>query len=71
VAHRPLAVDLVGILPARAVPRQVSALLEIRDDPLHGTFGHPNLFGDVPETQLRRPREAEQHVPVVGEERPS
>jgi hypothetical protein len=70
MTERQVVVDLVAVPPALPEPLDVARLFEIGHDPLHRTLGDADEIGDVAHAHLRLPGDAEEHVGVVGEERP-
>jgi hypothetical protein len=71
VAQGALGVELVSVAPAFPDTREIAALLEVGDDPLHGALGDPHSHRDLAKADLRLARNAQQDVPVIAEERPA
>ena len=70
VAHVLVLVDAVAVAAAVALAFDVSGLDEVGEDALGGSFGDPDLLGDVAEPDVWRAGDAEEHLCVVGEEAP-
>jgi hypothetical protein len=71
VAEPLLAADDVVVSAAYAHADDQTRPLEVTDDLLHGTLGDPDAQCDVTQEHLGVHRQTHEHVPVVGEERPS
>ena len=70
VAHVPVFVDAVAVAATVARALDVSRLDEVGEDPLCGSLGDPDLFGDVSKPDVWGAGDAEEHLSVVGEEAP-
>ena len=62
--------DAVVVASSLAPCRDVSGVGKIGHDALRCTFGDADSFGDVTDAQVRFGSNRQQHVSVVGEERP-
>ena len=71
VAQRPTGIDLVVVAAADPRPLHVAVLHKISDDRLRRPLGDPYPCGDVSAPNAGIARDADQHVTVVGEERPA
>ena len=69
--HRSVGHDVVAVPTTLSVARQAACCFEIFHDPLHGALGDSDLIGKIAQPQLRVTSKADQHVAVVGEERPT
>jgi len=63
-------VDGVVVSPSAALTAKVAVALEVVDDLGSGALGDAHEVGDLPEAEIRCARDGEEHVGVVGEERP-
>ncbi len=70
MAEMAVAVNLVTIPTALADTRDETAYFKVGDDPLHGSLGDPHTLRHLTQQDSRLPRDAEQHVPVVGQKGP-
>ena len=68
--HRAVGDDVVAIASPFAMAREASSRFEVVHDALHRTLGDADLLGEISETEPRITGEADEHVAVVGEERP-
>lgn len=69
--HRRLVVDQITVPPSLAFSLDEAGLDEISQDFLCGSFGDPDLVGDVAEANVPVAGEAEQHLGVIGDELPA
>jgi hypothetical protein len=69
VAERPAEHD-VGVAAADLAAAQVARGLEVAEDQLHRALGDPDGLGDVAQPGVAVTPHDQQHVGVVGEERP-
>ena len=70
VAHVPVFVDAVAVTATSALALDEPRLDEVGDDALCGSFGDPDLLGNVAKPDVRHARDAEEHLGVVREEPP-
>ena len=70
VAHRPVGADSVAVATALPQAVQIAGVHQIADDALGGAFGDSHPFGDVAKPDPRIPRDADQGMGVVCQERP-
>lgn len=70
VAEGEFGMHLVVVAPARPHPGQVPAVAKVGHDSLGRPFGDPDAGSNVSQPDGRVGGYAEQHVPVVGHERP-
>ncbi len=66
-----LPVDAVPVRAPRSLMTQIPSLLELGDDALHRAFGDANFCCDLAHAGVGSPRDAEQYVGVVRQERPA
>src|SRR5581483_122333 len=71
VPKRPLQVDGIAITPARPGTGQVTAILEVAHDRLHGALGDPDDRGEVPHPRLRVLGDRHQRPAVRGQQGPA
>ena len=71
VTQRKLGVELIGVASPGAGPLQVARFDEVSNDPLGRTFGDADPVGKVAVTNAGIASDAEQHMGVVGQERPT
>ncbi len=71
MTERRLLVDAVAVPASRTLAREVPGLLELPEDAKHGALRDPHVLGDVPHPCARVEGDAEEHVRVVRQERPS
>jgi hypothetical protein len=71
VTHCLVAVDVVAVASADSDPVDVARFDEVGEDPLGGSFGDSDRFRDVTEADFWVSSETEEHLAVVGEERPT
>lgn len=71
VAQRQIRLHLVGVAPALTGAAQVPGVDELADDALGGALGDPDDRCDVAKAYPRIPRDAEQDVSMVRQERPA
>lgn len=69
--HRVLTVDLVAVSTPYPLAREEAGFDEVRDDPLDGSFGDPDVLSHVAKANVRVLRDAEQDLGVVRDERPA
>src|SRR5437868_4224584 len=70
LAPRPSLAKHVPVAPAVPLPQEVTALLQLGDDPLHRALGDPDPLSDLAQRQRRLLRNAAQDVEVIGEKPP-
>ena len=70
VPHGPIGDDVVAIPTPFAMAGETPGHLQVLHDALHGTLRDPDLVGEIAQSQLRVAGQADEHVAVVGEERP-
>ena len=63
--------DPVAVLAADPLPLKESRLLEVGDDPLHGTLGDSHAGRHLAKHERGILREQDENVAVIGEHRPS
>ena len=63
--------DLVAVPATDSFVAHVALALEFGDDALRGTLGDPDPLCDLAQQHVRILGDAEQHVAVVREERPT
>jgi len=61
---------LGGLATADALTGDVAGISQFADDAMSRTFGDPDRVADVSQADGRVTRDAEQHLRVVGQERP-
>ncbi len=71
MTHRPIGGDVVAVATALAVARETAGGFEVVDDALDSALGDTDLLGKIAQPQLRVASKTDQHVTVVGEERPT
>lgn len=62
--------DGVVVPPADLLLVDVAGVLQITQDQLSGSFGDPDLLGQVPDPAPWIPTDRHQQVAVIGQERP-
>ena len=70
VAHVPVLVDAVAVAATVALAFDISRIDKVGEDALGGSFGDPDLLGNVAKPDVWRAGDAEEHLRVVGEEAP-
>jgi hypothetical protein len=70
VTQGPVRTDRVVVTPTVALTFQVPGSDKLAHDPLGGPLGDPDLIGQVADPNLWVPSDADQGMPVIGEERP-
>ena len=70
VAHPQVAVDAVAVAAADSLALDVAGVREVGDDPLNRALGDADASGDVAQPDLGLAGDADQHLRMVGEERP-
>ena len=70
VPHRRASVDQVVIPSPNTAPFDDAGCGEVCDDPLGCALGDPDCLGDVPEPDVAVLGDAQEHLCVIGEERP-
>ena len=75
VAIHGMAQWLIGMQPvavpsSHPLPVEIPRFLELHHDPLRCPFGDPHRSSDVAEPDLPIPCDAQQHMRVIGQERP-
>ena len=71
MAERDVLVQLVVRAATIALAREVATRLEVHDDAMSGSLGDPDEPRELPQPDLRIPRDAEEHVRVIREEGPA
>jgi hypothetical protein len=71
VPHRLPTVDDVSISAASAAALEEAGFYEVGNDSLRRAFGDPDVAGDISEPNVRIVRDAQQHLRVVRDERPT
>lgn len=61
----------VDVAAPFAFASQVSAVFQVRHDALDRALGDPHLVCNIPHPRLGLPRQADQDVRVIGQERPA
>jgi hypothetical protein len=69
--HFGRAVHHVMVPTADTSSLEEAGLDQLRDDPLDGTFGDADVSRDIPQTNARVARDAEQDLRVVRDEGPA
>ena len=70
MSQREAGSDLVVVATATANSRDVSGLLQLPDDALHGALRDADQIGNVAHPNLRLARQTQENVRVIGQERP-
>jgi hypothetical protein len=70
VSHGRLSVDQVVVASSDSAPVDDVCLDEVCDDSLGGSLGDSDCLGDVSEPDVGVLGDAQEHLRVVGEERP-
>jgi hypothetical protein len=70
VAHVPMLIDAVAIAATVALAFDVSRIDQVGEDALGGSFGDPDLLGNVAKPDIWRAGDAEEYLSVIGEEAP-
>jgi hypothetical protein len=67
---RPVCAHAVNVSPTFSFVREVASLFQLADDALHGSLSDTDARGQISDPQMRIFGHADQHVRVVGQERP-
>lgn len=70
VAHGDVALDRVCVAAADPLTVDVAGLDEVGEDPLGSALCDPHPFGHIAQAHVRILGETEEHLRVVGDERP-
>ena len=70
MAQRLAAVDPVPVAPALLANLDVTGLLQVLDDLLHGALGDANLYSDVAQPYMWIVGDADEHMTMVTEQGP-
>jgi len=70
MAEGQFSVNAITIASPVALPFNVAALLEIRDDPLHRAFGDADPLGHLADPDIRVAGQDQKHVGMVAQKRP-
>ncbi len=71
MAHRSIGDDVIPVAAPLTMPREAPRSNEILHNALDGAFGDADLLGKIAQAELGVTYEADEHVTVIGEERPA
>src|ERR1700733_2592312 len=71
VMHRVLGIDRVPVATPVSFPRHVTGGGQFPDDAMRRALGYPDPFSDLTEPDTRVIGDADQHLCVIGQERPA
>ncbi len=70
VAQWCFGMHLVDVAPTYPTPGQIAAVDKVTHDAVRGPLCDPHTFSDTAQRDIALSGHADQHVPVVGQERP-